>query len=197
MENKNFTRKSTLSTSLYEHLGTLNDGVIAIIMTIMIMSIPSPAKDAEYGEFLVNIANYAASFFIVGNFWYTSQRVFRSFDKVGKGEFITDITFLFFLSLIPVNTKWIITSPSKLGLTTYGIVYLLTQMSLIVVFVLGNYTDFTLKQILSRTIFRSMTLIIPFALIITFAWKVSLALYIVLPIISLILPDRRRTKKSE
>ncbi len=48
---KNSTKSHKMSKTLYEHLGTLNDGVITIIMTIMIMSIPSPAKDAEYGVF--------------------------------------------------------------------------------------------------------------------------------------------------
>lgn len=67
---KNSTKSHKMSKTLYEHLRTLNNGVIAIIMTIMIMSIPSPAKDAEYSVFLGNIANYAVSFFIVGNFWF-------------------------------------------------------------------------------------------------------------------------------
>ena len=91
-------------TSLREHLLTFNDGVIAIIITIMVLSIPAPRSD--------------------GDFWYDAHRIFITFKRATKQGVIADF-FLLTLSFIPVMTKWIIIDPSQMALAVYGGVYLL------------------------------------------------------------------------
>lgn len=91
-------------TSLREHLLTFNDGVIAIIITNMVLSIPSPRSD--------------------GDFWYDAHRIFITFKRVTKQVVIADF-FLLTLSFIPVMTKWIIIDPSQMALAVYGGVCLL------------------------------------------------------------------------
>ena len=91
-------------TSLREQILTFNDGVIAIIITIMVLSIPSPRSD--------------------GDFWYDAHRIFITFKRVTKQVVIADF-FLLTLSFIPVMTKWIIIDPSQMALAVYGGVYLL------------------------------------------------------------------------
>ncbi|WP_230318843.1 TMEM175 family protein [Lactobacillus crispatus] len=68
-------------TSLRDHLLTFNDGVIAIIITIMVLSIPAPKGDADLRHFLMDAMNYSVSFFIVADFWYDAHRVFVTFKR--------------------------------------------------------------------------------------------------------------------
>ncbi len=104
-------------TSLREHLLTFNDGVIAIIITIMVLSIPALRSD--------------------GDFWYDAHRIFITFKRATKQVVIADF-FLLTLSFIPVMTKWIIIDPSQMALAVYGGVYLLVQVCAFWIFVAGN-----------------------------------------------------------
>lgn len=61
-------------TSLREHLLTFNDGVIAIIITIMVLSIPAPRND--------------------GDFWYDAHRIFITFKRATKQVVIADFFYL-------------------------------------------------------------------------------------------------------
>ena len=44
--------------SLRDHLVTFNDGVTAIIITIMVLSLPAPKTDADLKKFLFDAINY-------------------------------------------------------------------------------------------------------------------------------------------
>lgn len=57
-------------TSLREHLLTFNDGVIAIIITIMVLSITAPRSD--------------------GDFWYDAHHIFITFKRATKQVVIVD-----------------------------------------------------------------------------------------------------------
>ena len=46
------------------HLETFNDGVIAIIITIMVLELPIPSGPQEYKLFLSSIGLFFVSFFI-------------------------------------------------------------------------------------------------------------------------------------
>ena len=53
------------------HLETFNDGVIAIIITIMVLELPIPSGPQEYKLFLSSIGLFFVSFFmIIGNLEY-------------------------------------------------------------------------------------------------------------------------------
>ena len=67
--------------SLRDHLVTFNDGVTAIIITIMVLSLPAPKTDADLKKFLFYAINYSVSFFIVADFWYDGHRSFSRFKK--------------------------------------------------------------------------------------------------------------------
>lgn len=57
--------------ALKAHLDSLNDGIIAIIITIMVLEIPLPSQAAvSYHDFLKAIFIFGVSFFVVANFWY-------------------------------------------------------------------------------------------------------------------------------
>ena len=190
-----------LSTTLHDHLDVFNDAVIAIIITIIVLEIPVPSDSlSSYFDFLRDIANFLASFVIVANFWYEGHKVFNTFEKATKPVMIANFFYLAMLSLIPVMTKWVIHSPNKLALFNYGIVYLLVEMSLFFIFVAGNFT--TLKQagfnhnIAGITLGRFVLILLPLTLIITFLPKLTLVLYLILPLVSLFMPEQKNRQRS-
>lgn len=149
-------------TSLREHLLTFNDGVIAIIITIMVLSIPSPRSD--------------------GDFWYDAHRIFITFKRATKQVVIADF-FLLTLSFIPVMTKWIIIDPSQMALAVYGGVYLLVQMCAFWIFVAGNYCRVHKGAVWQTALVRTLLTGIPLAVVLILLPKITLIMYLVLPII--------------
>ena len=149
-------------TSLREHLLTFNDGVIAIIITIMVLSIPAPRSD--------------------GDFWYDAHRIFITFKRATKQVVIADF-FLLTLSFIPVMTKWIIIDPSQMALAVYGGVYLLVQMCAFWIFVAGNYGRVHKGAVWQTALVRTRLIGIPLAVVLILLPKITLIMYLVLPII--------------
>lgn len=149
-------------TSLREHLLTFNDGVIAIIITIMVLSIPAPRSD--------------------GDFWYDAHRIFITFKRVTKQVVIADF-FLLTLSFIPVMTKWIIIDPSQMALAVYGGVYLLVQMCAFWIFVAGNYCRVHKGAVWQTALVRTLLIGMPLAVVLILLPKITLIMYLVLPII--------------
>ena len=149
-------------TSLREHLLTFNDGVIAIIITIMVLSIPAPRSD--------------------GDFWYDAHRIFITFKRATKQVVIADF-FLLTLSFIPVMTKWIIIDPSQMALVVYGGVYLLVQMCAFWIFVAGNYGRVHKGAVWQTALVRTLLTGIPLAVVLILLPKITLIMYLVLPII--------------
>ncbi len=149
-------------TSLREHLLTFNDGVIAIIITIMVLSIPAPRSD--------------------GDFWYDAHRIFITFKRATKQVVIADF-FLLTLSFIPVMTKWIIIDPSQMALAVYGGVYLLVQMCAFWIFVAGNYGRVHKGAVWQTALVRTLLIGIPLAVVLILLPKITLIMYLVLPII--------------
>lgn len=149
-------------TSLREHLLTFNDGVIAIIITIMVLSIPSPRSD--------------------GDFWYDAHRIFITFKRATKQVVIADF-FLLTLSFIPVMTKWIIIDPSQMALAVYGGVYLLVQMCAFWIFVASNYGRVHKGAVWQTALVRTLLIGMPLAVVLILLPKITLIMYLVLPII--------------
>ena len=149
-------------TSLREHLLTFNDGVIAIIITIMVLSIPAPRSD--------------------GDFWYDAHRIFITFKRATKQVVIADF-FLLTLSFIPVMTKWIIIDPSQMALAVYGGVYLLVQVCAFWIFVAGNYGRVHNGAVWQTALVRTLLIGMPLAVVLILLPKITLIMSLVLPII--------------
>lgn len=180
--------------SLCEHLLTFNDGVIAIIITIMVLSIPAPKSDADLHHFLMDAVNYGVSFFIVADFWYDAHRAFSTFKKATKKVMVADIMFLLTLSFIPIMTKWIINDPTQLALAIYGSVYVAVEMCVFWIFVAGNIDRIHKVAVWQIALVRTLVIGVPLAVILIFLPKITLIMYLVLPIVSFLAPDRVKRK---
>lgn len=115
---------------LKQRLEALNDGIIAIIITIMVLEVPLPNGQniASYYNFLSSLSVFLVSFFVVANFWYELGQSLALVDEIDKGIIIFDFVFLATLSLLPILTKWMMHNPSQLAVVNYGIVYMVANL---------------------------------------------------------------------
>lgn len=112
-----------------EHLDNLNDGVIAIILTVMVLEVPLPSQaGVSYRNFMGSIFIFLVSFFVVANFWYDLNRLLLVLNRVTKKMIINDFIFLAALSVIPMLTKWMMLRPSSLVVFDYGIAYFIANL---------------------------------------------------------------------
>ena len=90
-------------------LEAFSDGVIAIIITIMVLELKVPAGGAlaDLKEKLPVFLSYVLSFIYVGIYWNNHHHMFQSTEKVTGGILWANLHLLFWLSLFPFATAWV------------------------------------------------------------------------------------------
>lgn len=92
-----------------ERLLAFSDGVIAIIITIMVLEIHAPAEPSfaalreEWPVFLA----YVLSFLYIGIYWNNHHHLLFAAERVNGAILWANLALLFFLSLVPVATAWL------------------------------------------------------------------------------------------
>lgn len=89
-------------------LEAFSDGVIAIILTIMVLELKVPAT-ADFSGLLYSwplFLSYAISYFFVAVYWVNHHHLFHRVKHVDLPILWSNIALLFFLSLVPFFTHW-------------------------------------------------------------------------------------------
>lgn len=89
-------------------LEAFSDGVIAILITIMVLEIRAPAGarlDALRAVF-PTLCAYTLSFIVVGIYWVNHHHMLHATDRISGAVLWANLHLLFWLSLIPFTTKW-------------------------------------------------------------------------------------------
>lgn len=114
-------------------LEAFSDGVLAIIITIMILEIKPPESTEWHSllELLPKFLSYILSFAYVGIYWNNHHHMFQAVKKGVKGNILwSNLTLLFWLSLIPVATAWMGEHNfEKNPVILYGFVLLMNAIS--------------------------------------------------------------------
>lgn len=85
-----------------------SDGVIAIIITIMVLELKTPAGH-DIAALLAawpTLLLYGLSFVYVGIYWSNHHHMLHAVTYVSGGVLWANLHFLFWLSLIPFSTRW-------------------------------------------------------------------------------------------
>jgi uncharacterized membrane protein len=92
-----------------DRLNAFTDGVIAIIITIMVLALPVPrsAGLAALAPLTVLFAAYALSFFKVGIYWSQHHHMLQAASRVDGRVLLANLFFLFWLSLVPFIVRWV------------------------------------------------------------------------------------------
>ena len=85
-----------------------SDGVIAIIITIMVleMKIPHGSRLEELRPLLPVFLSYILSFSFVGIYWNNHHHMLHAVTTVNGGMLWANLHLLFWLSLFPFTTGW-------------------------------------------------------------------------------------------
>ncbi len=89
-------------------LEAFSDGVIAIIITIMVLEMKVPHGDA-IGDLLKLwpvFLSYVLSFMFIGIYWNNHHHLLQTAGHVTAGLLWANLHLLFWLSLIPFSTGW-------------------------------------------------------------------------------------------
>lgn len=89
-------------------LEAFSDGVLAIIITIMVLEIKVP-HSSDWGELLKLwpvFFSYLLSFVYVGIYWGNHHHLLHTVRQVNSGIIWANMLLLFFLSLVPMATAW-------------------------------------------------------------------------------------------
>ncbi|KRN28220.1 hypothetical protein IV38_GL001674 [Lactobacillus selangorensis] len=90
-------------------LEAFTDGVIAIIITILVLDIRLPEANHSWAALrnvLPIFSAYVMSFATVATVWINHHHLFLNVKRVTDGVLWANLTFLFFLSLLPAVTAW-------------------------------------------------------------------------------------------
>ncbi len=91
-------------------LEAFSDGVIAIIITIMVLELKVPPHAdglADLKSLLPVFLSYVLSFIYVGIYWNNHHHMFHSTQYVTGGILWANLHLLFWLSLFPFTTAWV------------------------------------------------------------------------------------------
>ena len=89
-------------------LEAFSDGVIAIIITIMVLEFKVPHGDgfAVLTPLLPIFLSYVLSFVYVGIYWNNHHHLLSSAQQISGGVLWANLHLLFWLSLVPFATDW-------------------------------------------------------------------------------------------
>lgn len=113
-------------------LEAFSDGVLAIIITIMILEIKVPEghEFANLKPLIPKFLSYVLSFIYVGIYWNNHHYLIHGVTKISGKMLWANLHLLFWLSLIPVATGWMGEHNfAKASMTLYGVVLLLSSIA--------------------------------------------------------------------
>jgi uncharacterized membrane protein len=89
-------------------LEAFSDGVLAIIITIMVLEMKVPHGDAldALQPILPVFLSYVLSFLYIGIYWNNHHHMLHTVKKVDGGVLWANLHLLFWLSLLPFTTGW-------------------------------------------------------------------------------------------
>lgn len=89
-------------------LEAFSDGVIAIIITIMVLELKAPHETTweAIKPLLPTLGSYAISFVFVGVYWGNHHHLLHTIKHINSKIIWANLHLLFWLSLIPFATAW-------------------------------------------------------------------------------------------
>ncbi|MBK8420235.1 TMEM175 family protein [Candidatus Villigracilis saccharophilus] len=89
-------------------LEAFSDGVLAIIITIMVLElkVPDGADLSALQPLIPVFASYTLSFVFIGIYWNNHHHLFQAVHKINGNVLWANMHLLFWISLIPFTTSW-------------------------------------------------------------------------------------------
>ena len=182
-------------------LEAFSDGVLAIIITIMVLElkVPHATELGALKPLLPVLLSYVLSFIYLGIYWNNHHHMLQAIEQVDGRVLWANLHLLFWLSLVPFATNWMgENSFATLPVAFYGVLMLLSAIAYYILarsLVALEGPDSILAIALGKDIKGKISPII-FAIAIPLAFVaawIACALY-VLVVLMWLIPDRRIEK---
>ncbi len=178
-------------------LEAFSDGVIAIIITIMVLElkVPDSATLEALSKIAPTFAAYAFSFIYVGIYWNNHHHLLHAVKRINGGVLWANLHLLFWLSLVPFTTRWMGESFGTWPVVVYGVSLLMPSIAfaiLVQVLIRANGKESELAKAIGGDTKGTISTLIYIAGIALTFWQpwAGLACYILVALIWLV-PDRR------
>jgi TMEM175 potassium channel family protein len=179
-------------------LEAFSDGVIAIIITIMVLELKAPHETTVEAlqPLIPTFLSYALSFLYIGIYWNNHHHLLQATHRVSGGILWANLYLLFWLSLVPFATAWMDENhyaPTPTAL--YGAVLLMAAIAYLILqhlIIKAEGADSLVKRAIgSDWKGRTSPLIYLACIALAFRWTwLSQALFVAAALVWLI-PDRR------
>jgi len=182
-------------------LEAFSDGVIAVIITIMVleMKVPHGVELDALQPVIPIFVSYALSFVYVGIYWNNHHHMLHAAGKVNGAILWANLHLLFWLSLIPFVTGWMGENHfASMTVALYGAVLLLSAIAYFILsraLIRHDGDASTLARALGGD-FKGRVSVVLYVAAIALAFVnrwLSLALYVAVAVMWLV-PDRRIEK---
>lgn len=179
-----------------------SDGVIAIIITIMVLEMKVPHGDSiESLKPLIPVfMSYVLSFIYVGIYWNNHHHMMQAVKSVNGAVLWANLHLLFWLSLVPFVTGWMGENHfTKWPVACYGVVLIMNGIAyaILVKVLIHHHGEQSLLAEAFGNDWKGKISVLIYAIAIGLTWynaAVAFAMYAVVAAIWFI-PDRRIEKK--
>ncbi len=185
-------------------LEAFSDGVMAVVITIMAFGLNVP-KDTTWhalAEQVPSLLVYMLSFTMIGIYWNNHHHLLRATVHISGAVMWSNLHLLFWLSLIPVTTKWVGQEhDAHLPASVYGIVALGSAVAfgiLVQMIIRANGRDSPVAAAIGSDVKGNVSVVLYIAGV-GLAWVspwIAYALYIAVAVVWFV-PDRRLSPRSE
>jgi TMEM175 potassium channel family protein len=179
-------------------LETFFDGVVAIIITIMVLEMKVPHGDriAALAPLVPVLLSYLLSFIYLGIYWNNHHHMMHTSEKVTGSMLWANLHLLFWLSLIPFTTGWMNENHfAAVTVAAYGVVLLMAAIAYWILqqrIIASQGTGSVLKRAIGKDWKGKLSpALYAAAILLAFVqpW-ISIAVYVAVALIWVI-PDRR------
>jgi uncharacterized membrane protein len=182
-------------------LEAFSDGVIAIIITIMVLELKVPHEDnlAALRPLIPVFLSYMLSFIYLGIYWNNHHHLLQAVRHVNGSVLWANLNLLFFLSLVPFVTGWMGENHfATLPVALYGIVLLCSAIAYYIlarVLVASHGKDSALASALGED-FKGKVSVLIYAVAIGLSFVNSWFACILYSLVAVmwLIPDRRIEK---
>jgi len=116
-------------------LEAFSDGVLAIIITIMVLELHSPGGPEwkDLGDSTTSLVTYVLSFVYIGIYWSNHHHMLQLCTRVNGAVLWANLHLLFWLSLYPFTTKWMDESDvAQVPAFVYGVNLILAAIAYVI-----------------------------------------------------------------
>jgi len=177
---------------------TFFDGVVAIIITIMVleMKVPHGESIESLSPLIPVLLSYVLSFVYLGIYWNNHHHMMHVTHSVTGSILWANLHLLFWLSLIPFTTGWMGENHfAKLPAAAYGVVLLMSGVAYLILqqrIIASQGEDSVLKKAVGADWKGKLSPVLYLAaILLAFVWSwLSVAIYAFVALMWVI-PDRR------